>query len=173
MKSRIILSRSLQSRKSPVRGFDLPSAFPRRMVNVFAAQPTTSKSLSRPLSSACESHNNDDHHHCSPTGFACGSAQHESDREELPPPLPEPTYSVHKRILPSSLTALSSPKGRQYLLETFVEETAESYWALTEQFVNQSEPAFCGITTLLMVRFCVGAERKTDYAFKTQLAFPF
>jgi glutathione gamma-glutamylcysteinyltransferase len=31
------------------------------------------------------------------------------------------------------------------------ENTAESYWALTEQFVNQSDPAFCGVTTLLMV----------------------
>jgi glutathione gamma-glutamylcysteinyltransferase len=37
------------------------------------------------------------------------------------------------------------------LLEAFTANTAESYWALTEQFVNQSEPAFCGVTTLLMV----------------------
>lgn len=84
--------------------------------------------------------------------FACGSSKHETEKQPLPPPLPEPTYSVHKRVLPSSLTALSSPEGRKYLLETFIENTAESYWALTEQFVNQSDPAFCGITTLLMVR---------------------
>ena len=83
--------------------------------------------------------------------FACGNSQHETEYASLPPPLPEPSYSVHKRVLPSSLTALSSPKGRQYLLETFMENTAESYWALIEQFVNQSDPAFCGITTLLMV----------------------
>jgi glutathione gamma-glutamylcysteinyltransferase len=32
----------------------------------------------------------------------------------------------------------------------FVDGTGESYWKLTEQFVNQSDPAFCGVTTLLM-----------------------
>ena len=69
----------------------------------------------------------------------------------LPPPLPEPKYSVHKRVLPSSLTAMSSPDGRKYLMEAFTNNTAESYWALTEQFINQTEPAFCGVTTLVMV----------------------
>ncbi|CAB9521266.1 Glutathione gamma-glutamylcysteinyltransferase (Partial), partial [Seminavis robusta] len=71
--------------------------------------------------------------------------------EPLPPPLPQPVYSVHKRVLPSNLTALSSPLGRQFLLESMAALTAESYWALTEQFVNQSDPAYCGVTTLLMV----------------------
>jgi len=71
--------------------------------------------------------------------------------EPLPPPLPEPIYSVHKRVLPSILTALSSPQGRQHLQESLMAETAESYWALTEQFVNQSDPAYCGVTTLLMI----------------------
>ena len=83
--------------------------------------------------------------------FACGTLNHENETSPLPPPLPEPVYSVHMRVLPSSLTALSSPKGRKYLLDTFVANTSESYWALMEQFVNQSDPAFCGITTLLMV----------------------
>lgn len=83
------------------------------------------------------------------TSFSCGISRNEN--EPLPPPLPEPIYSVHKRVLPSSLTAFSSPAGRKYLIESIVEKTAESYWALTEQFVNQSDPAFCGITTLLMV----------------------
>ena len=71
--------------------------------------------------------------------------------EPLPPPLPKPVYSVHKRILPSNLTALSSSQGRKYLLESMSQGTAESYFNLTEQFVNQSDPAFCGVTTLLMV----------------------
>jgi glutathione gamma-glutamylcysteinyltransferase len=83
--------------------------------------------------------------------FPCGNPHHEDDHGTLPPPLPEPRYSVHKRVLPSSLTALSSPDGRKYLIEAFTENTAESYWALTEQFVNQNDPAFCGVTTLLMV----------------------
>jgi len=30
-------------------------------------------------------------------------------------------------------------------------DSANSFWILTEQFINQSEPAYCGITTLVMV----------------------
>ena len=83
--------------------------------------------------------------------FACGNQHHEDEVKELPPPLPEPKYSVHKRVLPAELTAFSSPKGKEYLMEAlFIDGTAESYWRLTEQFVNQSDPAFCGVTTLLM-----------------------
>lgn len=71
----------------------------------------------------------------------------------LPPPPPEPVYSVHRRVLPTSLTAMSSPKGRRYLLESLSDPgTAPGcFWSLIEQFVNQSEPAYCGVTTLVMV----------------------
>lgn len=87
----------------------------------------------------------------SPAPFPCGNPNHEDEYGILPPPLPEPKYSVHKRILPSSLTGLSSTDGRKYLMEAMTNNTAESYWSLTEQFVNQLDPAFCGVTTLLMV----------------------
>ena len=82
--------------------------------------------------------------------FPCGSNHHEDEVSELPPPLEEPKYSVHKRVLPADLTAFSSKEGKRYLMEAFSEGTAESYWKLTEHFVNQSDPAFCGVTTLLM-----------------------
>mmetsp|Transcript_26158 Transcript_26158/g.42904 ORF Transcript_26158/g.42904 Transcript_26158/m.42904 type:complete len:435 (-) Transcript_26158:528-1832(-) len=83
--------------------------------------------------------------------FPCGNEHHEDEVNPLPPPLPEPKYSVHKRILPPTLTAFSSEKGKDFLKEAlFVDGTAESYWKLTEQFINQSDPAFCGVTTLLM-----------------------
>ena len=81
--------------------------------------------------------------------FPCGSNYHE-DEMDLPPPLEEPKYSVHKRVLPADLTAFSSQQGKRYLMEAFAGGTAESYWKLTEHFVNQSDPAFCGVTTLLM-----------------------
>eukprot|EP00934_Nitzschia_sp_Nitz4_P002996 Nitzschia sp. Nitz4//scaffold4_size323378//246052//247140//NITZ4_000696-RA/size323378-processed-gene-0.136-mRNA-1//1//CDS//3329553507//2986//frame0 len=83
--------------------------------------------------------------------YSCGSHFHEDDFLPELPPSPEPSYSVRKRILPTTLTALNSPTGRQYLLDAFHNNTAESYWALMEQFINQSEPAFCGVTTLQMV----------------------
>mmetsp|Transcript_9365 Transcript_9365/g.23314 ORF Transcript_9365/g.23314 Transcript_9365/m.23314 type:complete len:467 (+) Transcript_9365:226-1626(+) len=82
--------------------------------------------------------------------FPCGSNHHEDELGDLPPPLEEPKYSVHKRVLPAELTAFSSQEGKRYLMESFSEGTAESYWKLTEHFVNQSDPAFCGVTTLLM-----------------------
>jgi glutathione gamma-glutamylcysteinyltransferase len=82
--------------------------------------------------------------------FPCGSNHHEDELDDLPPPLAEPKYSVHKRVLPAELTAFSSQQGKRYLMEAFAGGTAESYWKLTEHFVNQSDPAFCGVTTLLM-----------------------
>jgi glutathione gamma-glutamylcysteinyltransferase len=80
--------------------------------------------------------------------YPCG---HDQSEEELPPPLPEPVYSVHKRVLPDDLIALSSPQGRSMLLHALQNHTAESYWSLMEHFTNQSDPAYCGVTTLLIV----------------------
>lgn len=85
------------------------------------------------------------------SGVQCENGGNISESISLPPLPPEPVYSVHRRILPSSLIAMSSEKGRRYLLESFVENTADSYWNLTEHFLNQSEPAYCGVTTLVMV----------------------
>ena len=83
--------------------------------------------------------------------FACGSDHHEDELDNLPDPLPEPKYSVHKRVLPPQLTSFSSNEGKKLLMEAlFVDGTAESYWALTEHFINQGDPAFCGVTTLIM-----------------------
>jgi len=71
--------------------------------------------------------------------------------EKLPPPLPEPKYSFHKRLMPSNLTALSSRAGRRRFLESLGSDNAEAYLPLAEQFLNQSDPAYCGITTLAMI----------------------
>lgn len=69
----------------------------------------------------------------------------------LPPPLPHPKYSVHKRVLPERLIALRSEKGKFMLLYALEHNQAESYWTLMEHFTNQSDPAYCGVTTLLIV----------------------
>ena len=84
-----------------------------------------------------------------PVVFPCGNASEKE--EELPPPLPSPKYSVYKRVLPQDLIALSSKEGRTMLLESLQAGTAESYWSLMEHFTNQSDPAYCGVTTLLIV----------------------
>jgi glutathione gamma-glutamylcysteinyltransferase len=64
---------------------------------------------------------------------------------------PVPAYSVRRRVLPRSLTSLNSPRGQDYLVQALVGKTAASYLPLTLHFANQSDPAFCGITTLLVV----------------------
>jgi hypothetical protein len=53
-------------------------------------------------------------------------------------------------VLPNHLTSLNSHKGQQILVESLVNQTAVAYAALTIHFANQSDPAFCGITTLLV-----------------------
>ena len=76
----------------------------------------------------------------------------------LPPPLPEPKYSFHRRILPSSLIQFSSPEGRTLFKEALLNEHAEAFFPLAEQFLNQSDPAYCGVTTLIMVLNAIGID---------------
>ena len=60
--------------------------------------------------------------------------------------------SVYKRVLPSNLVALNSEEGRRRFRSALIEDlTLESYFPLSEQFLTQSDPAFCGVSTLAMV----------------------
>ena len=59
--------------------------------------------------------------------------------------------SFHKRQLPVSLTAMASPAGKQLFREALGLGGLESYFPLAEQFVTQSEPSFCSVSTLAMV----------------------
>jgi len=59
--------------------------------------------------------------------------------------------SFHKRQLPVTLTAMASPAGKQLFREALGEGGLESYFPLAEQFVTQSEPSFCSVSTLTMV----------------------
>ena len=84
----------------------------------------------------------DDVHHQHPTP---------TTTETLPPPLPAPKYSVRRRVLPATLHPLNAPDGRRWLVETLLQDTAAPYFSLMEHFSNQSEPAYCGVSTLQMV----------------------
>lgn len=59
--------------------------------------------------------------------------------------------SFHKRPLPPNLIALSSKRGKQLFREAFDDGTLESYFSLAEQFITQSEPSYCSISSLAMV----------------------
>jgi glutathione gamma-glutamylcysteinyltransferase len=62
-----------------------------------------------------------------------------------------PTLSFHRRTLPESLIALSSPAGRAMFKEALESGTMECYFPLSEQFVTQSEPSYCSLSSLAMV----------------------
>ena len=59
--------------------------------------------------------------------------------------------TFHKRPLPESLISLSSKNGKEIFREALASGGMESYFALAEQFVTQSEPAYCSLSSLAMV----------------------
>ena len=69
-----------------------------------------------------------------------------------------PEFSFHRRVLPSSLTQLSSPKGKRLFRESLLSDHAEAYLILAEQFVTQSEPAYCALATLVMILNAFGID---------------
>jgi glutathione gamma-glutamylcysteinyltransferase len=59
--------------------------------------------------------------------------------------------SFYRRALPADLVEFASPEGRALFREALADGTMEGYFALAEQFHTQSEPAFCGLGTLVIV----------------------
>ena len=76
----------------------------------------------------------------------------------LPPPLPEPKYSFHRRVMPEDLIQFSSPEGKMLFRKALLDGYAEAFYPLSEQFLNQADPAYCGVTTLIMVLNAFGID---------------
>ncbi|KAL9654402.1 hypothetical protein ABK040_010429 [Willaertia magna] len=57
----------------------------------------------------------------------------------------------YQRDLPKSLIAFSSMEGREIFKECLNENNLHAFFPLIEQFHTQSEPAYCGLGTLVMV----------------------
>jgi len=74
-----------------------------------------------------------------------------SPNKPLPEPLPNPKYSFKCRSLPSNLVAFNSPIGKQRFLDSLQSTNAEAYFPLSQQFLNQIDPAYCGVTTLILI----------------------
>ena len=53
------------------------------------------------------------------------------------------------RPLPAGLPALDSPVGRELFGEALLGETLQGYFKLAQQFHTQSDPAFCGLGSLV------------------------
>ena len=59
--------------------------------------------------------------------------------------------TFHKRPLPTSLVALSSITGKKLFKQALDLGGMETFFPLAEQFITQSEPSFCSLTSLAMV----------------------
>jgi hypothetical protein len=70
-----------------------------------------------------------------------GHHQHETNRYQT---------TFHTRPLPSHLISLSSSTGKQYFREALAAGNMESFFPLSEQFITQSEPFFCSVSSLAM-----------------------
>lgn len=83
----------------------------------------------------------------------CYQSEHVVARSSLPlpSPLPKPEYSFKRRVLPPNLISFNSTEGKSRLLQALQTKNAEAYIPLSQQFVNQMDPAFCGISTLIVV----------------------
>jgi glutathione gamma-glutamylcysteinyltransferase len=62
-----------------------------------------------------------------------------------------PEQGFYRRPLPSDLPAFSSGEGRRLFREALDAGGMEGWFALAEQFHTQSDPAFCGLGTLVVV----------------------
>eukprot|EP01031_Cornospumella_fuschlensis_P036132 gene36132-43818_t len=71
--------------------------------------------------------------------------------ESMPPKAAIVKPSFHKRPLPSDLIALSSKEGKKLFREALAAGDMECYFPLAEQFITQSDPSFCSLSTLAMV----------------------
>ncbi len=69
----------------------------------------------------------------------------------LPPPLPKPEFSFKGRILPPNLLAFDSTEGKSRFLYSLETNHAEAYFPLSQQFLNQMDPAYCGVSTLMLI----------------------
>jgi glutathione gamma-glutamylcysteinyltransferase len=66
-------------------------------------------------------------------------------------PSSERAASLYRRPLPEGQVAFSSIEGRRLFREALAAGHMEGWFALSEQFHTQSDPAFCGLGTLVVV----------------------
>ncbi|KAL7539224.1 hypothetical protein ACHAWF_006342 [Thalassiosira exigua] len=70
------------------------------------------------------------------------------DAPASPPPFPRTFY---RRQLPSTSVSFSSPEGRAVFASAMARGGAHAFFPLIEQLQTQPEPAYCGLTTLVIV----------------------
>ena len=63
----------------------------------------------------------------------------------------EAPLSFYKRTLPEKLVPFSSAQGKILFREALISGYMENYFPLSEQLTTQSEPAYCGPASMIMV----------------------
>ena len=78
------------------------------------------------------------------------------EMEPAPTPKPEPstpTYpiQVYRRKLPDTCISFNSAEGKEIFRDALLSGHMECYFGLASQFRTQDEPAYCGVSTIVMV----------------------
>jgi len=66
--------------------------------------------------------------------------------------------TLYRRPLPDDLIAFSAPAGRALFREALAAGGMEGYFPLAEQFHTQSDPAFCGLGSLVVALNAMGID---------------
>ncbi|KAI8851041.1 Phytochelatin synthase-domain-containing protein [Chytridium lagenaria] len=75
--------------------------------------------------------------------------QQQQQQQQTQPDMTDKTF--YRRDLPPSLTSLNSPSGRLLIKQSLASGYAEAFLQLSGNLAHQSDPAFCGLSSLAMV----------------------
>ncbi|MBC8133554.1 MAG: phytochelatin synthase family protein [Deltaproteobacteria bacterium] len=95
-----------------------------------------------------------------PCKVRCAEDATEKPRESPGDLKPEPTAAatLYRRPLAPDTIAFSSPDGRNIFAEALATGGLEGYFPLAEQFHTQSDPAFCGLGSLVVALNALGID---------------
>jgi len=68
--------------------------------------------------------------------------------------------SFYKRTLPNSCIGFSTLLGKEIFKSALVHNGLKSFYSLIQQFSTQTEPSFCGLTTLVLVLNALSVDPK-------------
>jgi len=80
-------------------------------------------------------------------------------KESVPAVPTQPSdRTLYMRPLPDALHALDSETGRRFFAEALLDGTMASYFKLAQQFHTQSDPAYCGLGSLVCALNALGID---------------
>jgi glutathione gamma-glutamylcysteinyltransferase len=72
-------------------------------------------------------------------------------KDTTSPTTTKPSMSFYQRKLPDTCVAFASRHGKRIFRSALLQNGLKSFYSLIEQFHTQTEPAYCGVSTLVMV----------------------